>query len=305
MADHPHAKGEFMVSYRFMRMHMDGNRKRTHDVSVPQVLELYGVAPTEMDMDMHMFGLMWAPSDRVTLMGMFPFVKTSMDHVTRMGLPFTTEATGIGDIGVGALVDLWTSQRNQLLVNAGMTFPTGSIDRTGFTPASVLSSTPPSTTQLPYPMQLGSGTWDLKPGLTYNGHISWLSWGAQSIATFRMGSNEQGYRKGHEYFVTGWGAWKALDWMSVSARLDWRQWFDYAGRDTRLMGPPYRVETADPKLRGGRRLDIGPGINFVVPGTKLKNVRLAFEMLFPVYQRLSGPQLKSDWTMIVGAQYIF
>ncbi|MBW2384539.1 MAG: transporter [Deltaproteobacteria bacterium] len=299
MGQHTHPKGGFMASYRFMRMHMQGNRVGTTQVGVPEVLTDYMVSPTEMDMDMHMFGLMWAPSDRVTLMAMIPFLDVSMTHISRMGAVFETDATGLGDIGIGALVELFAKQGNQLILNAGMTFPSGSIDRTDITPMSA-----PDTTLLPYPMQLGSGTWDLKPGLTYNGRMDWLSWGSQAIGTFRIGTNEQVYRRGHEYLINGWGAWKALDWVSVSARLEWRQWFNYSGRDTRLMGPPFVVvPTADPSLRAGKRLDIGPGLNFVIPGQFLRGVRLAVEMLFPVYQDLDGPQLQSDWTLVVGTQY--
>ncbi len=38
-----------------------------------------------MDMEMHMLGVMYAPSDDVTLMAMVPFVRLDMDHRTRTG----------------------------------------------------------------------------------------------------------------------------------------------------------------------------------------------------------------------------
>ncbi len=82
-----------------------------------------------------------------------------MDHLNMMGVPFTTESTGIGDIGAAALISLINRDRHRLILNAGMTFPSGSIDRTDMTPVSGGDNV-----LLPYPMQLGSGTWDLKPG---------------------------------------------------------------------------------------------------------------------------------------------
>jgi hypothetical protein len=162
-------------------------------------------------------------------------------------------------------------------------------------------------------MQLGSGTWDLKPGFTYAGHVDRFSWGGQVIGTIRLGRNEQNYRLGHEYMLTGWGATKVLDWLSASARLEWNQWFNIEGEDSRLMSPNTTlfpepgdfIPTADPKLRAGRRLDIGPGLNFVIPRGPLAGVRLAIEALFPIYQNLDGPQLGADWTIIVGTQYEF
>jgi hypothetical protein len=260
-----------------------------------------------MDMQMHMLGLMWAPSDWVTLVGMFPFVQISMDHVNFVGVPFTTESSGIGDIGASALVKLFRGERHDMHVNIGMTFPSGSINRKDTVPGPM----GPMEIVLPYPMQLGSGTWDFKPGLSYNGHATHFSWGAQAMGTIRFGTNDQDYRLGHNYELTAWGAWKAFDWFSLSGRALWKQWFDIVGQDNRLQSPIPAlwptgadfVPTADPDLRAGRRLDLGPSANFVVTGGALKGLRFAVEALFPVYQNLDGPQLAADWTLIVGTQY--
>ena len=43
-----------------------------------------------------------------------------------------------------------------------------------------------------------------------------------------------------------------------------------------------------------------PGLNFKIPF--LGDPRLAIEMLWPVYQSLDGPQLETDWTLILGLQ---
>jgi len=311
MGDHVHGAGEWMVSYRYMRMDMEPNRIGEADVPPAAILRpagTYGAVPTRMTMDMHMFGLMYAPSDRVTLMGMFNFVDLAMDHLTMMGVPFRTESTGIGDLGAAALVELYERDHHQLILNAGMTFPTGSIDRTDVTPASNGQNV-----VLPYPMQLGSGTWDLRPGLTYNGKASDFSWGAQVMGTIRLGRNDQNYRLGHAYQATGWSAWKLSRWVSLSGRGEWRQWFDIVGQDSRLMSPMPAmfptagdfIPTADPDLRAGKRLDLGPGVNFIVPDGPLQGVRLAVEALFPVYQDLEGPQLATDWKLVVGTQYAF
>lgn len=66
-----------------------------------------------------------------------------------------------------------SAQRHCLHFNAGLSLPTGSIDKQDATPMGPNS-------KLPYPVQLGSGTYDLLPGLTYNGQDRDLSWGAQS-----------------------------------------------------------------------------------------------------------------------------
>ena len=88
MADHIHKKNELMLSYKYMFMEMDGNRDGTRSLSTADVLADFPVSPTDMDMEMHMIGIMFAPNDRLTLMGMIPYTLISMNHETRMGRKF-------------------------------------------------------------------------------------------------------------------------------------------------------------------------------------------------------------------------
>jgi hypothetical protein len=163
-----------MLSYRFMRMSMEGNRTGTESVTPEQVLLAYPVTPLRMPMNMHMFGIMIAPSDRVTLMGMLPIVSLEMDHRTQMGGEFTTEASGIGDLALTTLLEVHNANRLAFHPNLGVRAPAGSIDEMDVTPASA-----PNEAILPYPMQLGSGTWDLVGGGTYLGQSDRASWGAR------------------------------------------------------------------------------------------------------------------------------
>jgi hypothetical protein len=89
MGDHVHEKGEVMVSYRYMNMNMQGSRLSGEAISentivttipnrffgVPGQPPTLRIVPTEMTMEMHMFGLMYAPSDGVTLMTMLNYVE--------------------------------------------------------------------------------------------------------------------------------------------------------------------------------------------------------------------------------------
>lgn len=191
MGDHTHSRGEVMLSYRFMRMSMDGNRMDTGPVTPAEVLADFMVTPLRMSMTMHMAGLMVAPSDRLTLMATASYVRLEMDHRTRMGGEFTTTASGVGDIKVSGLLELFNRNRQALHLNLGVSVPTGSIEMADVTPASA-----PDEAILPYPMQIGSGTTDLLPGVTYLGQVDHWSWGAQARATIRMGENDRSYRLG-------------------------------------------------------------------------------------------------------------
>ena len=96
MGDHLHEQGEYMFAYRFMKMSMAGNRDGTTELSTLSVLDQFMVAPLDMSMTMHMAGLMYAPSDVVTLMAMANWLDNSMNHQTRMDMNFAAESSGAG-----------------------------------------------------------------------------------------------------------------------------------------------------------------------------------------------------------------
>ena len=102
LTTHIHPKGEWMIRYQFMTMPMEGNRVGADPVSTEDVLEGYKVSPTRMTMQMHMVNVMYGWTDDLTLMVMIPFVQSSMDHVTRSGASFTTDASGLGDVSLMA-----------------------------------------------------------------------------------------------------------------------------------------------------------------------------------------------------------
>jgi len=311
MAEHTHKTGELMLSYRYMNMDMDGNRDGSNRISAQQVLngadgsragsDGFLVTPLSMTMEIHMFGAMYAVNDKLTLMGMLPYVKLSMDHVTRTGANFTTKAEGIGDIRVGGMYKFFDRDGQRWHTNFGLSVPTGDIDTRDTTPMGANSL-------LPYPMRLGSGTYDIMPGITYLGQSagSW-SWGAQGMATLRLGENSRDYTLGDRYQATGWFARRINASFSVSARLAWSQWDNIDGADpdllvTNPMNGIDIVPTARADLRGGRRTDLGMGVNYLVRSGYFKGHRLALEYSRPIQQNLDGPQLETDSIFHIGWQ---
>ncbi len=295
MGDHMHHEGGVMLSYRYGYMSMNGNLDGTNPVSTAEVLQQFPVSPTSMTMQMHMLGVMWAPLEQVTLAAMLPWTIREMDHETRSGRTFTTRAEGLGDLTVSALVRLLARPHHRAHLNLGTGFPTGRIG--------IRDQTPMGLAVLPYPMQIGSGTYDLLPGITYTGDFDRFSWGGQAQGTVRVGTNSRSYRLGNAYELTGWGAVALTSWLSVSFRVAWEQWFNVVGADPALN--PRMVPTAAPNLRAGKRLDLLGGFNFEVPGGPLKGQRLALEAGAPAYQSLAGPQLATDFRLVVGWQYGF
>ena len=140
--------GRWMVGYQVMFDKMDGNIVGTKRITNAGVLQRFMATPTDMTMQMHMGMLMYAPTDRLTLMVMLPYIRKSMNHITRTGELFTERTSGIGDVELRGLYSLYARKdlRHRFLLNVGMGLPSGSINRSM------------AGMRLEYPMQLGSGT---------------------------------------------------------------------------------------------------------------------------------------------------
>lgn len=316
MGDHRHGEGEWMVSYRLMHMDMGGIQIGTDDVTPEQVAtsvpnRFFGnpgqpptlrIVPTEMTMDMHMAGIMYGLTDQVTLMVMANYISKKMDHITFAGGmgtnrldTFETSPMGFGDTKVAALIGL----TDTVHINAGLSLPTGSNTKTDdiVTP---MGGTP--TVRLPYPMQLGSGTFDLEPGITYRDQNDAFGWGAQVRGTVRLGDNDEGYSYGDRAMATAWFAASLTPAVALSARVEAETVGRVDGIDPMIMGP---VQTANPDFQGGESVTGLLGVNFAATSGPLRGWRLGIEGGIPMVQDLNGPQMPVDYTLTVGVQKSF
>ena len=283
-----------MVSYRYMYMDMDETDIGSAEVSTARVLSEFPVAPLSMDMDMHMVGAMYGVTDEITVMLMIPYLDKSMDHRTRMGAEFTTGSSGLGDIKLSGLFSVYEQGAHRLDLNFGLSFPSGSIDERDRTPMG-------PDQLLPYPMQLGSGTYDLHPGFTYAGHHDRLSWGLQFMTVQRLGENDRDYTLGNRYEGSSWISYQLADWVRGSVRIRKTVWQDIDGADPELN--PNMVQTADPTRQAGKRWDALFGVDFNGPADSIfAGQRLGLEWGIPIDVDVNGPQLVSDTELTVGWQ---
>jgi len=298
LGTHTHLADEWMFGYNFMFMEMNGNRTGTKRVSKNEVLNNFVVSPLRMSMEMHMLMLMYAPSDDLTLMVMAPFIKKEMDHETRTGVRFTTNSAGIGDIELKSIYTFYgePDSLHRFLFTGGFSLPTGSVNK-----RDVLANPAQGQQKLPYPMQLGSGTVDFLPGLTYLGETENWAWGAEWMGTVRLGRNSESYRLGNRYDFSTWGTWKWMDSVAPFVKMNLKIWENIDGSDPELN--PATVPTADPNLRGGERIDLNLGINIYQSKGKYKGHRFAIEAGAPIYQSLDGPQLETDFLFSAGWSY--
>jgi hypothetical protein len=224
IGDHTHHAAEVMLGYRFTRIWMNGNRDGSNQLSHRDVLSQFQVSPISMDMGMHMFELMAAPTDPLTLMAMIPVLDKPMENTTRTG----QRVSGLGDLFFSGPWRAWENGRNRIQLRGGLGVPTG--------PIRAQDQTPQGRMRLPCPMQLGSGTFSLRPGVTCAGRAGRFSWGGQGQATIQLGRNSLDYRLGNSDELTAWGALRANSGLSTALRLDWQQWS--TSREATAAGTP-------------------------------------------------------------------
>ena len=336
VGDHVHGAGELMFSYRFMGMAMDGLQNGTDPITTEAALHDYAIVPLTMQMHMHMFGAMLAPHERITLMAMTSYRRNLMEmegahfhgsggHDHAVG-HLEMESVGLGDLRLSALIPLLNTSNADFLLNVGVSIPTGSITVEGSQGGSEI-------TVLPYPMQLGSGSFELRPGATFAAIRGSWSYGLQTRGTIPINKNSQDYRLAPTIGSTLWGARRLNDWLSVSLRGSFEtrgnittftehteteahaHEDEHASHDHNSHAAPeaatqaaYMSPTMDPNLQAGTRGSLSAGINFILPdrlGGILAGQRFAVEFQMPIYQNLEGPQMPLTWIIVAGWQYAF
>ena len=305
MGDHLHDPGEIMVEYKYMNMYMEDNRIGTRTVSDAAVLPAVpggfvvdgiatnnGATPTQMTMEMHMVHLMYGFTEDVTFYTMLMLPSLTMDHLrgpmnpAGRGTPFTTHSSGFGDTAFGALVGLYEDEDDDVILNLACTVPTGDIFRTTTIPTGGAMAQP-----LPYPMRLGSGTFNARPAITWKHYFRRSSFGTQFQTDIPVGRNYRGYSVSDVFSLNGWYSYLLTDNLAVSVRLEnqWRTDFDSADPAT----PDGVISTNVESFRGGYWLNLGVGVAALIKG-HLLNV----EAVPTVYQDLNGVQLETDWSII-------
>ena len=188
-------------------------------------------------------------------------------------------------LGVASAL-LMRRENHALMLSTGVSFPTGGIREKGDTPA------PGPKNQLPYTMQLGSGTWDIPIGLSYMGSsdpLPWagpLSWGVGALGKVRTGRNSRGYRLGDRVLITGWLRAEPLPWIHPTVKVEATIWERITGTDKDFPGPIFPTPVADPRNFGGKRVDLLVGARFKPPdlGEAVHHRQLVFGLpVFPAH----------------------
>lgn len=284
------------VSYTYAISDYDEYYRGTSSVSYDDVLFTpgaeprtefnYPVVPTEIKQEVHALRVAYDVTDALRVRAQLPMVKQSTDHISIIpGYDaFNISSDGVGDLAV--VVDRTVKQTLNSVwkVGLGLSVPTGSIDEEGDTPRA------PGNQQLPYTMQLGSGTWDFPLFLGFRKYEARWDWGLDGSFVLRTGKNDRGYRLGNKASLGGWMMWNGWSALKPGIRLDYG-WSDAIdGEDASLRVPvpgfPYPAPVTNPSAFGGEQLDVTAFMRIPFADQWYAEVSYAR----PLFLDLNGPQ---------------
>lgn len=298
--DHTLDPGQLEFVYRLRHMSFSGYVDIDGNPVSPEILfSGFGFAQIMESRweQRHEISALYAPNDRFTVQVTVPWVFAEADLVSaddffnETGTVTTLETNGLGDPSVSALMRLWNRDALRLHLSGGLAFPLAEVDETD------------AGRFLPYGMQLGTGTPDFTPGVTFTAMNGRGVFGAQVLATFRLGDNSRGWNRGDESLARIWLSPRFTDYISGSLGLTWRAWENVIGGDPQLTDNDIPEELEG--NTGGNRWDLPVGINFYFPEGALHGHRISASAIFPISHDVDGPQLEADWGLVVSWRRIF
>ena len=328
MADHFHKKGEWMISLRVSSMEMKKNTLdgktisdieilnqsnpsfKMHSINDMSMMEMpsmkmpknLSVIPRKMTMRMIMLGTMYAPSNKITLMGMAMFNDKEMELDTYRGMmnrnylgSFETSSSDLSKISLSVLFNLHEKENSRWHLIGGLEKNIGENKKNGVVLTPMETNT---SITLPYGMQPSDKSLRLLAGVTNVTKINNFVLGNQIL--YRKSIEEEEWNFGDELEYSLWFQGSFNDNISYSLRLNYLDTDSIDGKDKNIMAP---VQTANPRNYGGKILNIGIGFNFITnffPGKH--SDRLAIEYIMPINQDKSGLQMKNEAKFIIGFQ---
>lgn len=285
MISHVHAKNEWMVSIRSMNNTMNELQNGTQS----DMIARYGYSDDYMQMNMYMLMAMYGVSNRLTLMLMGSYNTNYMEMSMPMGNNFhqhSMQTQGIGDTKLTALYAISKKPTYHILASLGLSLPSGNINLKGKSTDVMYANT-----RYPFEMQTGTGSFELLPGICYLVKHNKLTYSAQMASVIRLNKNSVGYKYGNEAGLNTWLAYQLFPFMSSSFRVEAIVLGTSKGYDPNNSG----IDDIATLSNGynGERVNTYLGINLRAKKGAFNKLTLGFEYGLPVYQNLSGTQLKT------------
>lgn len=276
---------------------MDKIKEGSSSRSVEDVVRAgkYTSIPTSMDMTKYTVTAAYGFSSEFSVFTSIPYVRNTMD-MRHMHMDGDWEnhamnpVSGVGDITVMGLYRPYTKSENGVTdtfsIGVGVKAPTGS------------STEKTSTGYVHAHMQPGTGSWDPLLSLVYSKSIDPFM--LQADATYQLTTgNRNGYEFGDSFTANLSARYAAAPVFNFTGGLTYLHLNKAKDRDGKYTNLKSLMD--DPANTGGDSIWFSPGIQ-VVP---LKNSLVDFKVQFPVWERVNGIQLVSNYRVLLGLSYGF
>ena len=203
--DHVYRAGQWLGAYTYSSAYVDGNRAGATQLTNQQALDFLGpvppgipgvdaymMVPTHGTIETHRLSVMHGITDDLNVYVVPTWMMDTMHMLLRGGATVTSSNGGFSDLPFGVLWRVRKTDADEMILNFGLSAPTGDIDGTYLMPNGM-------AIRFPYPMRLGYGTWDACPAITYRYFFDRASVAVQGRCNVPMGSNDLDYRVGNEY----------------------------------------------------------------------------------------------------------
>ncbi|MDF1837676.1 MAG: transporter [Planctomycetota bacterium] len=283
--------GQFALNLRASQNTFEGLRDSREDLSSADVFARgFAIAPTEGVDRLFEVEAMFGFDERLDLYFVVPYSTHNIDQDLTLGGTSDVESDGLGDIQIGGVFRSYDHGPTRVSYMAGISLPTGKVNESGEYDGM-------ASTKLPYPLQLGSGTFDLLPGVLIESQRGDMQWGARASGRIHLQSaHDEAWFRSNSGRVDLWVGTEVGEDVrgTLRAQADW--WGDLHGADPDLV--QLRNPLEDPLRQGGSRVTLFGGLGKDLD--KNGNNHLGIEVGFPVEEWLDGPALSQDWTAVIG-----
>ncbi len=315
---------EFRLKVSPITMSMDGLGDGGDSISADSLLGMpvmmgqptgkFMAVPTAMDMQMLNVTAGYSFTDDLFGAVMLMYKDNSMDmkfNSMMRGMTgrsgFSMHSSGVADTMLMGKYRLFSDDplvpTRQTSLIFGLSLPTGSIDaKNSNHPLAIRQGE-----QLPYSMQLGSGTYDPTLGIVYSASKSPYWWGVNAVYTARLHDNDRNYRLGNEFRFDLYSMYQPRHDFVAQVQLNGSYWKKIRGEmDEAVSGASGRViqnDSRSPYMTpmwntdnyGGRKLLTTLGLQWQPAPLHI----LEFDVGVPLYQHLNGPQLEEKYRVML------
>mgnify|MGYP003667595909 CR=1 FL=1 len=249
----------------------------------------FPILPTVIDQQVHVLSVGYSVNDDWRVHVSLPYISQSTDHISIVpGYEnFTIDTDGTGDGVISVSHRLVATTEDVWWFTIGTSLPTGSIDETGDTPRAA------GDQQLPYTMQLGSGTYDFPLEFSYQS-LGKHDFSLSMSAMVRTGKNDRDYRLGNSYGISGNYNFQLTPTLKPYLGMAYQYRSAIHGQDDEIIVDGafvYPASITNPHLYGGKKVSAELGIRWQFS----EFYAISAEFSKPIYQHLNGPQPKENY----------